>query len=135
MVFMSDDTIFEPAYAERPFTDFGQFGEDHLDLRVFEQNEWWVDRRGVGHRLVEMSEEYRRNVISHLLMFCPSYHAGMAMKEAIESYCALLEDEQPWAAAARELGIPMLFEVEAQTWLESTPLMRRLRALTPDRSN
>jgi hypothetical protein len=27
-----------------PFTAFGQFGDDRLDLRVFDQDVYWVDR-------------------------------------------------------------------------------------------
>jgi hypothetical protein len=41
-----------------PFTAFGQRGEDQLDLRVFEQCVWWVDRHGVPHALETMSEQY-----------------------------------------------------------------------------
>jgi hypothetical protein len=32
---------------ELPFTAFGQFGANFLDLRVFDQDIWWVDRDGV----------------------------------------------------------------------------------------
>ncbi|MCU1400343.1 MAG: hypothetical protein JWN62_3452 [Acidimicrobiales bacterium] len=49
-----------------PFTDFGQFGVDALHLRVFDQTEWWVDRLGRPHRLDEMTDGSRRNVIVFL---------------------------------------------------------------------
>jgi hypothetical protein len=31
---------------ELPFTAFGQVGADHLDLHVFDQDVYWVDRIG-----------------------------------------------------------------------------------------
>ena len=53
---------------DRPFTDFGQFGSGKLDLRVFLQDEYWVDKDGTGHLITSMSDEYRSNVIRMLLI-------------------------------------------------------------------
>lgn len=50
-----------------PFTAFGQFGEDALDLRVFDQGTNWVDRVGRPHFLAEMDEDYIANVIDFLI--------------------------------------------------------------------
>lgn len=52
---------------ELPFTAFGQFDEGALDLRVFDQDIYWVDRLGVSHPLKEMSQEYIANVIAFLV--------------------------------------------------------------------
>ena len=49
---------------ELPFTAFGQFGENMLDLRVFGQEVGWVDRRGRPHLIAQISDEYIANVIS-----------------------------------------------------------------------
>lgn len=51
---------------ETPFTSFGQYGIDMLDLRVFDQDVWWVDLFGSPHLIEEMSDEYVANVIAHL---------------------------------------------------------------------
>jgi hypothetical protein len=52
---------------EKPFTCFGQWGRGWMDLRVFDQDVWWVDVEGRPHRLSEMTVEYRRNVLRFLL--------------------------------------------------------------------
>src|SRR4051812_37261241 len=51
---------------ELPFTAFGQLGVDRLDLRVFDQDTYWVDRTGDPHLLAEMSADYIENVICFL---------------------------------------------------------------------
>ena len=53
---------------------------DKLDLRVFDQDIWWVDRLGIPHSLEQMSEEYRRNVIAFLLEYAEGYHLSMCLR-------------------------------------------------------
>jgi hypothetical protein len=57
-----------------PFTDFGQFGQGRIDLRVFLQSEYWVDAKGTGHTLTSMDDEYRRNVVRVLLVSAEKLH-------------------------------------------------------------
>ena len=113
-------------YKEKPFTDFGQFGVGQLDLRVFIQNTYWVDVYGKGHIIDEMSEDYRRNVIIHLLDNARFFHSGLVREQVI-------------VALGKTFGydIESSFESdvadkESIQWLEGTPLMQRFRALTPN---
>ena len=59
-----DDDLWD---IEKPFTYFGQWDRGWMDLRVFDQDVWWVDVEGRPHRLSEMTVEYRRNVLRFLL--------------------------------------------------------------------
>jgi len=62
------DTNDHEAVRVGPFTNFGQFGQGRIDLRVFLQSEYWVDEEGTGHTLVSMSDEYRHSVVRVLLI-------------------------------------------------------------------
>ncbi|TQL47399.1 hypothetical protein FB562_0457 [Homoserinimonas aerilata] len=76
-----------------------------LDLRVFDQDLWWVDVVRRPHRVADMSGEYLANVIDSLrrgkVDFCQAYHCQY-----------------------RGVAVP----VDAHKWLESTALMRGLLA-------
>ena len=113
---------------EQPFTAFGQFGEGRLDLRVFDQDTWWVDRSGAAHLLDDMPLDYQANVIMFLRQHAATYHAAQSLRVVTQTVGNLI------------LGLPQIPEldpatcvdVDAHTWLEGTPLMRRLRQLVDD---
>lgn len=118
----SDPTLWP---GEKPFTDFGQWGENHLDLRVFDQDTWWVDRHGVGHRLVEMTTEYRVNVLMHLSENACYFHGGAMLRLALQISGDDLLGRQPFIPP-HAIGATHL---TPEAWLEATPLVTRLRAL------
>lgn len=118
----------DPWPGELPFTAFGQFGEDALDLRVFDQATWWVDRAGRAHRVDEMSREYRENVVTHLLTHQDAYHAGSVQRSLVQQLGDTLLGRVNVDALAEALGAPGVHELTPQEWLEATPLMRRLRS-------
>lgn len=60
---------------ELPFTAFGQFGVDSLDLRVLDQDTYWIDRHGRAQLLSEMSAEFLENVIAFLSELRDQYFA------------------------------------------------------------
>lgn len=114
---------------ELPFTAFGQYGEDMLDVRVFDQGTYWVDRVGVAH-LIEggMSDEYIENVIEFLVEFREQYRADCVRRAFIQTVGdRLLFGEPGGELLAASLGGPAWSELTAAEWLESTPLMRALR--------
>lgn len=117
-----DGDSFEPG----PFTAFGQFGPDSLDLRVFDQSTWWVNRDGLAFRITtEMSTEYLANVIAFLEEHRRYYHR-MTMRRAA---LTLLED----VAFDRPVKLPAALVAAIATddstaWLEGTALMQVLRA-------
>ena len=108
-----------------------QFGVDQLDLRVFDQDKWWVDHLGRPHRLEEMSAGYRRAVCHYLRRLAPSLHAAMALREVLEA-CDAADGSISWVDIASELGLPTIGSHDPWQWLESTPLFRRLTRLLTD---
>lgn len=114
---------------ELPFTAFGQWGEDRLDLRVFDQDVWWVDRFGEPHLLDRMPPDYVRNVIGHLETYLPYFYASCSLKEMIELCGELVYGLPGSAAVARDAGVPAVAETDPAAWLDATPLMRQLRRL------
>lgn len=116
---------------EQPFTAFGQFGEGSMDNRVFDQDMYWVNIKGEPFLLQDMSEGYRGNVIAFLHVHVAYYHAHAAMREAVDSALSVAAGLPSGTLLARDLGIPIIAEMDPVEWLESTPLMRKLRALTP----
>lgn len=113
-----------------PFTDFGQFGYGHIDLRVLDQDIYWVDITGAPHFLVDMSEDYRRNVITFLYRRAPEWWQLQILWDGFEvGLRKTFNPEDPsvdgllkHAATLRRLG--------PSQWLEATPLLRQLRRLT-----
>jgi len=113
---------------ELPVTAFGQFGEGALDLRVFDQDIYWVDRLGVSHPLKEMSQEYIANVIAFLVECREQYFADTQRRWFTQTVGdQILFDEPAGEVLGVTLGGPTWGQLTAETWLESTPLMRALR--------
>lgn len=117
---------------EQPFTMFGQFGIDRLDQRVFDQAVWWVDRWGCPHRLEAMSENYRHNVIAFLLDSAEQRWLDEVRRDALTAITGAWLGRVTFPVLARRVGLSSTADVDPLTWLESTPLMRRLRELTPE---
>lgn len=113
---------------ELPFTAFGQFGPDALDLRVFDQGVYWVNRYGVAVRVEDMCGTYRSNVIAMLTGRASEFYLSMIMRERFQSAGDSLLGRTNGARLSEELGIGSLEDVEPSVWLASTPLMRALIA-------
>ncbi|TRW45593.1 hypothetical protein [Georgenia yuyongxinii] len=111
------------ADGELPFEAYGQFGPGRMDLRVFDLDQVWVDIVGVPHALHEMSLEQRSNVTAHVLQYADHYRAAVARDAFTEAVVALID-------GTRAPHVPDL-PADPREWVESTPLMRRLRAMTP----
>jgi hypothetical protein len=111
------------------FTDFGWVGAGRLDLRVFNQDQWWVDIHGRGHRLEEMSRSYRRNVIGFLIEHQEAYFLHCLLLESSRVLSEALAGRVAGELLVSELGGVSMAELTPSEWLESTSLMRRLRRL------
>lgn len=120
------------ADGELPFTAFGQFGYGKMDNRVFEQDVYWVDIAGKPHLLAEMPSAYRVNVIAFLHQHKDYYYDSTALREAITlfEHAATGNPAAIWASS--ELNAVTVTDMSPTDWLESTPLMRQLRRLTPE---
>jgi hypothetical protein len=115
---------------ELPFTAFGQFGPDALDLRVFDQDVYWVDRNGDPHHIDEMGEEYVANVVVMLVDRAGEFHNTMVVRETFQMAGDALQGKVSGSVIAAGLGIGSVADTDAATWLHSTPLMRRLLRTT-----
>lgn len=116
---------------ELPFTAFGQFGPDSMDLRVFEQDVYWVNAHGDPFLLEEMSREYLLNVMNHLFTEVDYMYVSVLKKYAIELMLAANNSETGKLppnhhAVAAAMSIQDKKPVE---WLNSTPLVKKLSAL------
>ena len=112
---------------ELPFTAFGQWGPDRLDLRVFDQDVYWVDRLGAPHRLDEMDVDYLANVVMHLRENRHDFFNGTLRRHALQ----IDDDLELGRTPAQPVTLPRFGEPlpTAEAWLEGTPLMRRLLEL------
>lgn len=118
---------------ETPFTDFGQYGIDMLDLRVFDQDVWWVDRFGRPHLIAEMDAEYVESVISHLEERVVGFYYDSMRRSLVQMLGDTLHGRVNADVVASAAGAPGMDELTPAQWLESTPLMRRLRARCQER--
>lgn len=113
---------------ELPFTAFGHLGVGRLDLRVFDQDVYWVDRAGTPHLLAQMSRDYIENMITFLMKSRDQYFADSQRRAFIQTLGdQLLFDEPGGEVLAAALGGPSWSQLTAEEWLENTPLMRALR--------
>ncbi|WP_201465293.1 hypothetical protein [Janibacter melonis] len=131
---MSDDPIEDspvPSDAhlwpdEQPFTAWGQHPHGTLDLRVFDQDVWWVDIEQQPHRLAEMSVAHLDNVIAHLLANVDSFYYATVRRLVITRIGESILDLPPapvgsdaTVSSSQAGHIPLV-------WLEQTTLMRGL---------
>ena len=103
----------------------GEFG--NLDLRVFDQDRYWVDIRQQPHLLTEMSDEYITNVIAHLLAHVKYFYFATIRRSLYQMYGDLLLGRVSTDIVAEAFGAPALTDLTPVDWLEGTPLMRALR--------
>lgn len=115
---------------ELPFTAFGQFGPNKMDNRVFDQDVWWVDRNGDPHALEDMSPEYRWNVIAFLMERAEYCHVQAMLKMVVEVVLAERDGRIHPDLLVVGVGGATVADLDSVAWLETTPLMRKLRALT-----
>jgi len=115
---------------ELPFTSFGQFGVDRMDKRVFEQDVWWVDRNGVEHLISDMPDDYRRAVVWFLEDGREYYWREAQLRELVTIVGDSLLGRTGGDELVYGLGWGTVQQTTPESWLESTPLMRRLRKLT-----
>jgi hypothetical protein len=126
------DTNKDKHLSDGPFTDFGQFGSGRLDLRVFLQSKYWVDKEGRGHLLTSMSNEYRRNVIQMLLVNAKVLHLQILFLIIGTIHDAGANQDATFMESFLTIEIPLLDFDNSYEFIENTPLMNRLRELEPN---
>lgn len=113
---------------ELPFTAWGQHGYGQLDLRVFDQDVYWVN---IEQRPIliaaDMSREYIANVVAHLEENCEYFYRQTVRRELMQRSGDLLLGRSSVSQVAERAGAPSLRDLTPAAWLDGTPLMRRLR--------
>ena len=115
----SDARLWE---GEAPFTEFGQWEEGKLDLRVFDQDTWWVDRLGRPHLIENMPKDYIDNVIAFLIENEKYFYQGTVMRALLQTTTDILEG----LSILPGLDPNVLLKMTPHDWLQSTPLYLRL---------
>lgn len=113
---------------ELPFTAWGQWAYGRLDLRVFDQDVWWVDIGQRPHRLTEMPWSYITNVVAFLARDAEYFFHETMRRGVLQIWGDLLLGRVPTDLVVHSLGAPALTDLTPSQWLEATPLMRALRA-------
>lgn len=108
-----------------PFTAFGQFGYGAMDLRVLDQQQYWVDVHGRSHLLTQMSSDYLGNVIAHLHDNANSLHLAVVRRWAAQALTEATDSRRPDGQHARKGQPP--YQLSSTDWLETTPLVLALR--------
>lgn len=122
----------EPEEAPLPFTSFGQFGENGFDIRVLEQDEWWVNVHGEPFLLTKMSKDYLTNVRTMLFKQALTYHfffIQKTMDEIISDYSA---GKLNGDILNYELNGTTVADMPHEEWLETMPLVKRINMLLKD---
>ena len=108
---------------EAPFDPY-RVTPGSLDKRILDQTQLWVDGHAAVHRVDDMGHAYRANVVAHLHLHADWMWSANVIEE-------LLSNPVELHAAQRAAEIRLVGESNPHTWLESTPLVRELRRLTP----
>lgn len=112
------DPPFDPAQPPAP---------GRLDVRVLYQPTWWVDHAGRCLLIAEMSPSHRRNLLLFLAARCRELHRLEAAWDALGAGVSAGAFLGQVAS-----GAPATHQLDPFDWLEALPLMRALRAITPD---
>lgn len=96
-----------------------------LNLEVFDQGRWWLNRDGLPFRIAsEMSPAYLANVVAFLEQGADYFHAMTVRRFLLTT----LDPEPPAASAGMEHLRVAIRTDRAEAWLEETVLMQALRA-------
>ena len=119
------------------FTNWGQFGPGALDLRVFDQGEYWVDRSGQPHRILEMADAEARNILEFLRRHANHFYVECLRREVVASVFESFRrpgqhldpgpGQDPERGPSRRRDQPTMVDLTPTEWLESTGLAAALR--------
>jgi hypothetical protein len=96
-----------------------------LNLEVFDQDTWWLNRDGLPFRIAsEMTPDYLANVVAFLEQGAGYFHA-MAVRRML---LTMLNPEQPSTGSPGAAHLlAALYADGPEAWLEATTLMQALR--------
>jgi hypothetical protein len=109
----------EYLYDEVPFLEFGHLGTDRIDMRVFGQNIWWVDRRGRATKITELKNGHLRNILNFLEEHCSHFYEYYVKVTTLDS--------NEFHSYYNDPDSPLLYK-SSREWLFSTFLYSGLLA-------
>ena len=106
-----------------PFTNWGQFGADGFDLRVFDQAEYWVDRDGRPRALSKMTDAEVARLGEYLRTHANHFYVENLRRVVIARILGSVSSPpiELVFPGAPDLAEPT--DQSPQEWLASTPLM------------
>ena len=113
---------------ELPFTAWGQHEAGTLDLRVFDQGQWWVDRQQTPHLVTDMSVVHVERVIDMLEALAEYYYLMTVRRDVIQRLGDAMLGRISTDAVADLAGVTPSRDLTPEAWLEGSPLMRALRS-------
>lgn len=112
---------------ELPFTAWGQHEAGVLDLRVFDQGQWWVDRQQAPHLITDMSVAYVVRVIGMLEADAEYFYVMTVRRDQLQRLGDAMLGCISTDTVAESAGATPLLDLTPHEWLEGSPLMRALR--------
>lgn len=114
---------------KHPFTNFGQFGKGSFDLRVFDQDEWWITREGEGRKLDELSNTSLLEIMNFFFNHAEWFYDIYVTNKMIDFVAAHLEgmDEEQIETNLRR--VDELGNTKPHEWLSQTLLIRKINQL------
>jgi hypothetical protein len=108
-----------------PF-DPGKVPLGRFSIAVLGQTEYWVGETDGPQLLASMDRQWRRNVAAYLHGRARELHQFEATYEVTGAGASAAE-----YIALIMSGAPLIGDMDAYEWVESTPLFRALRAMDP----
>lgn len=112
---------------ELPFTAWGQHEAGVLDLRVFDQGQWWVNRQQTPHLVTDMSVEYVEGVIGMLEANAEYFYFMTVRRDLVQRLGDTMLGRISTDTVGECAGVTPLLDLTPHAWLEGSPLMRALR--------
>lgn len=114
------------APGELPFTAWGQFGDGALDLRVFDQDRYWVDQHGRPNLLDDMARDYLEGVLIFLHRKADHFFASTLRRALMSAIVADLSENYNQGQIELWKETAWLLSLGPERWLEQTTLVRSL---------
>jgi hypothetical protein len=125
----SDEWLEDTELNHFPIVEEHVYGT--MDLRVFLQDEIWVDIAGTVHQLEDMSHDYLFNVMKMLFTDMEQHHDALLEWYAVGVMIFMAGIVNPTEKQRLEFlsDASETIEHKAAEWLSSTPLMIRIDKL------
>lgn len=113
-----------------PFENFGQFREGTIDIRVFDQDKWWVNYKGEPYLLENTDQETLSSILEFLFNNAEFLYELYITNKLISLIASDIDTESTNEELAKRLAeMDALTGVKPHQWLASSLLSKKLNAL------